>query len=196
LLDGIQCDNQIVITAKTNVRMNQAMRTSFQVAVDHLSELIGSTFSNASYQGKRPARNVSGMEAGRGGCGGCGGGRLGRGGRGRGLGGRGTNTQNGKFHNGVDISDMTRNFTYDEWRKLGPDAQIRTAREEANMSPTRKRSVAAVIAEPVEENPVTPVDNEDKEDPGSNGSGFGSEAYSNKRRGVARCQQSCRHRVG
>jgi hypothetical protein len=87
---------------------------------------------------------------------------------------------------------MTRNFTYDEWRKLGPDviAQIRTARDEANTSNTRKRSVAAVIAEPVDDNPVTPVDNEEKDDPVSNGAGFGSGAYSNKRRGVARRQQS------
>jgi hypothetical protein len=172
--------------------MNHAMRTSFQVAVDHLSELIGSTFSNASYQGKRPARNVSGMEAGCGGRGGRGGGRQELGGRGRGRGGRGMNTRNGKFHNGVDISDMTRNFTYDEWRKLGPDviAQIRAAREEANESPTKKRSIAAVIAEPVDNTPVTPVDNEEKDDLASNGSGFGSGAYSNKRRGVARRQQS------
>jgi hypothetical protein len=64
LLDGIVSENQIVVTAKTNVRMNHAMRTSFQVAVDHLSELIGATFANASYNGKRPARNVSRMETG------------------------------------------------------------------------------------------------------------------------------------
>jgi hypothetical protein len=51
LLDGIQSDNQIVETAKTNVRMNFAMRTSFQVAVDHLLELIGAMFANASNQG-------------------------------------------------------------------------------------------------------------------------------------------------
>jgi hypothetical protein len=45
LLDGIQSDNQIVVTAITNVCMKHAMRTSFQVAVDHLLELIGATFA-------------------------------------------------------------------------------------------------------------------------------------------------------
>jgi hypothetical protein len=77
----------IVVTAKTNVRMNQAMRTSFQVSVDHLLELIGSTFANASYQGKHPVRNVSRMEPGHGGQGGCGG-RNGQGSHGRGWGGK------------------------------------------------------------------------------------------------------------
>jgi hypothetical protein len=48
LWDGIQSNNQIAITTKTNVCMNHAMQTSFQVAVDHLLELIGATFSNAS----------------------------------------------------------------------------------------------------------------------------------------------------
>jgi predicted transcriptional regulator len=66
LLDGIQSDNQIVITAKTTVKMNLTMRASFQVAVDHLLELISSTFHIASNQGARPARNVSRMETGRG----------------------------------------------------------------------------------------------------------------------------------
>jgi hypothetical protein len=36
LLNGIQSDNQIIVTAKTMVRMNVAMRTSFQIAVNHL----------------------------------------------------------------------------------------------------------------------------------------------------------------
>ena len=67
LLNGIQSDNQIIVTAKTTVRMNVAMRTSFQIAVDHLSELIRATFSNASNNGKRPAWNVSRMESRQGG---------------------------------------------------------------------------------------------------------------------------------
>jgi hypothetical protein len=40
LLNGMQSENQIIVTAKTTVRMNMAMRTSFQVAGDHLSELM------------------------------------------------------------------------------------------------------------------------------------------------------------
>ena len=72
LLNGIQSDNQVIVTAKTTVRMNTAMQTSFQIAVDHLSKLIGATFHNAANNGKRPARNVSRLDTGRGGRGGRG----------------------------------------------------------------------------------------------------------------------------
>jgi len=189
LLDGIQSENQIVVTAKTNVRMNHAMRTSFQVAVDHLSELIGATFANASYQGKHPACNISRMETGRGGRGGRGG-RNGRGSRGGGRDGRGAN-RNRKFHNGVDITNLTRNFSNEEWRKLSPDIiqQIRDARaagKAAGGAP--KRNVSAIVAEPVEE--TTGQQDEEQQGAASNGTGFGSGAYSNKRRTVARRQES------
>jgi len=56
LLNGIQSDNQIVISAKTTVCMHPNMRTSFQVAVDRLLELIGSTMQSASKQGQVPAQ--------------------------------------------------------------------------------------------------------------------------------------------
>jgi hypothetical protein len=143
LLNGMQSDNQIIVTAKTTVRMNISMRTSFQVAVDHLSELIGATFINASNYGRKPARNVSGMESGHGGWGNHGvrGGRGGRGGR-NGRGGRGN--RGIKVHNGVDISDLTRNYSKDEWVKLSPEImqQVRQAREEAKAA-GKKRNVAA-----------------------------------------------------
>jgi hypothetical protein len=188
LLDGILSDNQIVITAKTNVKMNHAMRTSFQVAVYHLSELIGSTFANASRDGKRPARNISRMETGRGGQGGRGG-RRGRGGRGGGHGGRGN--RGGKDHNGVDISDLTQNFSADEWRKLSPEViqQVRDARVTAKANGAKKRNVAAVTAEPDEETGNNR--DEQQEQVVSNGSAFGSGAYaSNKKRAPNRGQGS------
>jgi uncharacterized membrane protein YgcG len=182
LLNGIQSDNQIIVTAKTTVRMNVAMRTSFQIAVDHLSELIGATFSNASINGKRPARNVSRMESGRGNRGGRGrGGRHGRGGRGS-RGNRG-----GKFHNDVDITDLARTYTDEEWRNLTPEVhqQIRDARaakaKKAADVNNKKRNVAAVTAEA--ERVVPEVTAEPEEDgPASNGSGFGSGAYSSGKR--------------
>jgi hypothetical protein len=189
LLDGIQSDNQIVVTAKTNVCMNHAMRTSFQVAVEHLSELIGSTFANASYQGKRLVHNVSRMESGRGGQGGCGG-RNGRGSCGGGCGGRSAN-RNGKFHNGVDITDLTRNFSNEEWRKFSPEIiqQIWDARAAGKATGgAPKQNVAAVIAKPVEDT-TGPLDKE-QQGAVSNGTGFGSEAYSNKRRVVPRRPES------
>ena len=76
LLNGIHTDNTTIVSAKTTVRMTVAMRQSFQIAVDHLSELIGSTFLNATNtnnNNRRGARNVSRMDTGRG---------RGRGGRG------------------------------------------------------------------------------------------------------------------
>jgi hypothetical protein len=164
LLNGIQSDNQIIVTAKTTVRMNVAMRTSFQIAVDHLSELIGATLSNASINGKQPARNVSRMESGRGNRGGRGrGGRHGRGGRG------GRGNCGGKFHNDVDITDLARTYTDEEWRNLTPEVhqQIRDARKAKKAADANnKRNVAAVnakanivvpevTAEPKEEGPAS-----------------------------------------
>jgi hypothetical protein len=162
--------------------MIHAMRTSFQVAVDHLLELIGATFANASYQGKR--RSAMSLEWNRdmvakGGIGG----RNGQGGRSGGRAGRGAN-RNGKSHNGVDITDLTQNFSNEEWRKLSPEIiqQIQDARaagKAARGAP--KRNVAAVIAKPVDEQQQGAV---------SNGTGFGSRAYSNKRRAVPRQRES------
>jgi hypothetical protein len=189
-MDGIQSENQIVVTAKTNVIMNHAMRTSFQVAVDHLSELIGSTFSNTSYQGQRPVRNVLQMETGQGGRGSGSGGRMGQCGCGRGCDGRGANSST--HHNGVDISDKMHSFLDEEWRKLSPKViyKIRQARGEHHKAEreARKQNVATVIAEPVEDQAMPQTDQEDG--PFSNGSGFGSGAYSNKRRAPPNCQQS------
>jgi hypothetical protein len=86
LLDGFQSDNQTVIAVKTTIMMKDTLRTSFQVAVNHLSEFIGGTFSgNTSYNGKQVARNISWMETGRG-RGQWG--RLGQGGRGYGYSGK------------------------------------------------------------------------------------------------------------
>jgi hypothetical protein len=143
LLDGIQSDNQTVIAAKTTIMMNDAMRTSFQVAVNCLSKFIGAAFSgNTTYNSKQVARNISWMETGRGrGRGGC----AGRGGREYGRSAQGS-CPGGKQHNGVDITDLTRNFTAaEEWQKLSLEVirQIKNAREAAK-SENKKRKAAVV----------------------------------------------------
>jgi hypothetical protein len=147
LLGSIQSENQIVVTAKTNVQMNHAMRTSFQVGVNHLSKLICSTFLNASYQGKHSLRNVLRMETGQGGCGCQNGDRMGQRGHGKGHGGRGANNSN--HQNGVDIRDKMRIFSNEEWRKLSPEViyKIRQARGEHHKTEREaiKCNVAAVI---------------------------------------------------
>jgi hypothetical protein len=183
LLDGIQSDNQTVISAKTTIMMNDTMRMSFQVAVDRLSEFIGATFSgNTSYNGKRAARNVSRMETGHG----RGQGRFGRGGCGS-QGGRGGNRAGGKQHNGVDITDLTRSFTGEEWQKLSPEIiqQIKNAREAAK-NENKKRKVAAVGNSADDEadkhdqaEADLPTDNV-----ASNGNNFGSGAYNTRAKQV------------
>lgn len=174
-MEGILSDNQVIVMAKTAIRMNPAMRTTFQVAVNHMSELIGSTFHNASNQGLRPARKVSRMEAGRGGRG-RGRGRQGKGGRG------GRGQQHGKFHNGVDITDLTRNFTRDEWVKLSPEImqQVKEAREAAKANRNKKRNVSAAGAAPEKGGGgKEPMETEDQQEAvPSNGNNFGSGAYS------------------
>jgi hypothetical protein len=66
--------------------------------------------------------------------------------------------------------------------------QIRDARAAGKAAgQAQKRNVAAVIAEPVEE---TGQQEEEQQGAVSNGTGFSSRAYSNKRRAVARQQES------
>jgi hypothetical protein len=103
--------------------------------------------------------------------------------------------RSGRYHNGVDISNLTRSYTNDEWRKLSPEIikEIRDARDaqeagKAYGGDAKKRNVAAVVAKQVVEVAETP--NNDHREDGSNGMAFGSGAYSNKRRAVARRQDS------
>ena len=87
------------------------------------------------------------------------------------------------MHNGVDITDLTRNFSNDEWRKLSPEVmqQVRDAREAGKAAGAKKRNVAAVTAEPEEETGDKPEE-EQQETVASNGTGFGSGAYSTSKR--------------
>jgi hypothetical protein len=93
--------------AKTNMCMNHAMRTISSSKKLHRKSPIGintgSTFSNASCQGKCPVQKMETV------CSGCTGQR--RGGHGRGCCGREAIKDGDKYHNGVDtISDMRHDF--------------------------------------------------------------------------------------
>jgi hypothetical protein len=126
LLDGIQSENQTVIAAKTTIMMNDTMRTSFQVAVNCL---LGrhSLVTQHTTVSEQQEIYLEWRQAGRGR-----GGRAGRGGHGYGCSAY-VNCPGGKQHNGVDITDLTRNFTAEEWQKLSPEViqQIKNAREAA-----------------------------------------------------------------
>ena len=87
----------------------------------------------------------------------------------------------------MDITDLARTYTDEEWRSLTPEVhqQVQDARatkvKKAANTNSKKRNVAAVSAEA--ERVVPEVTAEPEEDgPASNGSGFGSGAYSSGKR--------------
>jgi hypothetical protein len=94
------------------------------------------------------------------------------------------------MHNGVDITDLTRNYTNEEWGKLSPEIiqNIRDARAAAKDN-AKKRNVAAVVA--AVEAPVKEVAVEAEEEAvASNGSSFGSGAYGRSAKRTQRPAQS------
>jgi hypothetical protein len=94
------------------------------------------------------------------------------------------------MHNGVDIADLTRNYTNAEWGKLSPEIiqNIRDAQEAAKAN-AKKRNVAAVVA--TVGAPVNEVTVEAKEEAvASNGSSFGSGAYGRNAKRMQRPAQS------
>jgi hypothetical protein len=107
------------------------------------------------------------------GQGGCGYGRSAQG-----------NRPGGKQHIGVDITDLTHNFTAEEWQKLSPEViqQIKNAREAAK-SENKKRKVAAVGNATPDETAYKEQAsaNPSAEDVASNGNSFGNGAYPTNR---------------
>ena len=131
LLRGIKSTDPGIASAKINVF--QSYRGDFDGAVDFLSSLIANIhaaaqldYSNRNAGNKRRYVGAMGSNDQRGGRGRArqGGGRYGqRGGRGGGRGrdgrGRGRNSDRRTYANNVDITDPHRNFTSEEWDKLG-----------------------------------------------------------------------------
>ena len=115
---------------------------SFEEAVAYLSREVTSIFPNAQLESFKKKRKISaakdggpgrGRPGGRGGGGGRGdgpGGRPGRAGRrgGRGRGGRSDPATPYNTWNGVDIRDVTRDFTEEEYTNLGPDGRAYVGR--------------------------------------------------------------------
>ena len=156
LLKGIRSDNQQVIAAKTTVRMHQEMRTSFQLAVDRLSELIGSTFATVN-PNPSATRNRSRIAAVR-------------------FKG-GENGDNIDMVNGVDISDKSRNYPQKEWTKLPIEIrkQIIAARKELRQKKKKKRNVAAASTNA--QNSETQEGERTSAQSSGSGNNFGSGAY-------------------
>ena len=105
----------------------------FDGAVNFMSQQVAQIFASSILQSQGRKRRVSEMS--RGGRGRHGGRGRGRGrGRARGNrdGGNGNNARNGNtVMNGVDVSDIRRSFTDDEWNRMGAAGRsfVRTQRE-------------------------------------------------------------------
>ena len=131
LLRGIRSTDTGIVAAKTNIF--QSYRANFDKAAEFLSSLIANThaaaqldYSNRHAGNKRRYVSATGSNDQRGGRGRArrGDGRFGqRGGRGGGRGrdgrGRGRGNERRSYANNVDITDPHRNFTSDEWERLG-----------------------------------------------------------------------------
>ena len=166
LLNGIQSDNQIVVSAKTTVRMHTTMRTSFQVAVDRLSELIGSTMTiHDSKGGRPPSRRVSSINKKR------------KGDKGKDI------------VNGVDISNPHKNFTGKEWFKIPQEKREWIQRQRAEKKEAKRRKVAAATTDRGDDEPAggsdpatNPESSQAQGDERGSGNNFGSGAYRQNRR--------------
>jgi hypothetical protein len=122
LLRGIRSTDTGIVAAKTNIF--QSYRANFDKAAEFLSSLIANThaaaqldYSNRHAGNKRRYVSAMGSNDQRGGRGRArrGDGRFGqRGGRSSGRG-----NERRLYANNVDVTDPHRNFTSDEWERLG-----------------------------------------------------------------------------
>jgi len=128
LLDGIQVTNNSTMQYAKNY-CNDKYRDDFVGAVTYISGKVLEAFPPTAGARKRlntgNYRKIS--EVKRGG-GYHRGGRGGRGGRGRGRSGRGTSNSSASF-NGVDCSDVTKEFSSEEWTRMGAQGQAYVRRE-------------------------------------------------------------------
>jgi hypothetical protein len=127
MMKGIKSTDASIVAAKTNVYKDY--RSDFAAATNFLSGLISNIHSAAQldyanrHSGKK--RYISAVDSHdqRGGRGRFRrGGRSGERGTGRGGDGRGCGRRGGNRRmqiNGIDVTDPTRNFTADEWERLG-----------------------------------------------------------------------------
>lgn len=151
LLDAIDNTNMDLRSAVTTIRMGPPI--TYVEAANKLSEVVSTIFHGKKKE-EPDNRKVAAVETNKKGGGrGRGGGRDGgKGGRGQGGGRGGQGSRGGRGGggnvlpqsvNGVDISDVTRSFTPDEWNKLPFTTRdmIHDARAKLNKG---KRNVSAV----------------------------------------------------
>lgn len=159
LLEKMSVDNTEVTAAIANIRMNPHKRNNFLMAANELSEYISVVMPlAASESGKKPARNISEV---------------------RHVKKKPKTGGKTKDDNGVDISDMERSFSHQEWKKLSPETRSKI--QAMRKAKKEKRSVNKTV--------TSRDDNESQDEsaqkPTGNGGQFGSGAYNSgkKRKG-------------
>ena len=206
LMRGIKSSDASIVAAKTNVYKDY--RSDFSAATSFLSGLISNVHSAAQLDyanrnsGKRRYVSAINSNDGRGGRGRArrGGGRYEqqRGGRGR-DGNRGRGNRGGtrrSYINNVDVTDPHRNFTADEWERLGSmravvlqmrsnnatgrggrDGRGRGDSGQRNASSTTTATTTTVPTEAITQNEQSTVVSEMTERGSQNGRSFGRGAY-------------------
>ena len=155
LLEKMSVDNTEVTAAIANIRMSPHKRNNFLLAANELSEYISVVMPlAASDAGKKPARNVSEVKHLK----------------------KKPKTGKGKQDNGIDISDMERSFTHQEWRKLSPETRSKI--QAFRKAKKEKRSVSKAVTTREEVEPQA----ESAQRPEGNGGQFGSGAYNSDKK--------------
>lgn len=189
LLEGMNVQGNPVHVEMAKAHITDNLKNDWDKAVSYMSAKLSIVFPPKTSGTKRKdgPRRISevGHNRGRG----RGRGRGGRGGRGRGRGGRGgrggRHNHNYGWFNGVDCTNPKRNFSEEEWEKMGQEGRkhVRNARHESN-DDDRNVSQAKVGHE--DGQAIKSEDDSGDKDDGKNakggksGLGFGRGAYSQK----------------
>ena len=201
MCDKIQNNHTDLRAAVQIIRRDTDLNKNFKNAADSLSEHIASIFPESSDRSTNK-RKIAGLETGRGGGRGGGGrfnyrgGRHGRGGRGGFHGGRGgrfinrpnrTTGADSSICNGVDLRDIDRNFTPDEWRKLPnfvrDSIRETRARKKNRRDEAQVRGVSAASTQDNEDISAITPSQQTEITQNTAGRAFGRNAYSNAGRG-------------
>lgn len=138
-LDNIQTTNVILTSYIAQIKTNFELKNNFELAADTLLEAVGSTAQLHERGATTNNRKVAGVNGKRNGNQTGGNSKKQRGGQGGKGPPKGTYTleeRNGsKFCNGVDVTDVKRTFSKEEYGKLGDYTQvIKSMREQRKVS--------------------------------------------------------------
>lgn len=159
LLEGIQCTNADIHTVKMLIFQSDRLSKSFDKAANKLSEVVAARFPDPTHN--KVGKRVAAVNQGKG----KGGGKKPK-----------TDGSIPSKVNGVDLTDIYKKFTFEEWNKIPYNVRDKIrAKREAN---PQKRKAKVSFAAKVDKDES---DDEEKADAPAPTVGFGSKAY-NKRK--------------